>query len=206
MRSNFKLLNAQSCQNPYNSSSGNQLNQLGDVDIKIANEQKYLDKQTGKQERNDSAELSQKIRRLSYPILRCDYFNRRKVLVLRACQKSCSLQVWPLYIIEHRSIDFFSTASGQMNILFLGYFHFTQCPLCNGATVTEQAIECCTGFVWQGSGSREAAGLQKKFPPYLTEPAPGSSKMDPQLPKDEVIRDGGITSGIMYLSGGKNPT
>lgn len=61
-----------------------------------------------------------------------------------------TLQVWPfLYVIEHRSIDFISTASGQMKILFLVFiFIFIKCPLCNDIAVTEQAIECCIGLVW----------------------------------------------------------
>lgn len=37
-----------------------------------------------------------------------------------------------------------------------------------------------------------------EFPPYLTDPMPAGSKMDPQLAKDEPISDSDSTSGITY--------
>lgn len=42
---------------------------------------------------------------------------------------SCTFQFWPLYVIEQKSIDFISTASGQMSILFLGSFHVNLVPI-----------------------------------------------------------------------------
>lgn len=37
-----------------------------------------------------------------------------------------------------------------------------------------------------------------EFPPYLTDPMPAGSKMDPQLAKDEPISDSDSNSGITY--------
>lgn len=71
--------------------------------------------------------------------------------------------------------------------------------------MTVQAIECCIGYVWSGFVAGEATRVRsfQKLPPCLTEPGPGSSKMDPHLAKDEATSDGGGTSGTMYLRSGE---
>jgi len=62
----------------------------------------------------------------------------------------------------------------------------------------------CTGFVWQGFGSRGATGVAsvrscQKLPLCLIEPVPVSSKMDPPLAKAKPVSNDGSTSGITYL-------
>lgn len=67
----------------------------------------------------------------------------------------------------------------------------------------------CIGFAWQGLKRRDAlemAALRncQKLCPYLTEPVPDGSKMDPPVAKTQLIRDNGSTSGITYLKKGEN--
>jgi len=66
----------------------------------------------------------------------------------------------------------------------------------------------CVGFVWQGFGSREAAGLASvrscwKLLLCLVEPVPAGSKIDPLLAKDEPISKGSNASGTTYLRRGR---
>jgi len=44
----------------------------------------------------------------------------------------------------------------------------------------------------------------EKLPPYLIEPVPASSKMDPPLAKAKPISDDSSTSVIIYLRRGEN--
>jgi len=57
----------------------------------------------------------------------------------------------------------------------------------------------CTGFAWQGFGSRGATGVAslrscQNFPQCLTEPMP--AEVDPLLAKVKAISDGGSAPGI----------
>jgi len=45
----------------------------------------------------------------------------------------------------------------------------------------------------------------EKLPPYLVQPTPGSSKIDPLLAKIKPISNSGNTSVITYLRRGKKP-
>ncbi|KAK4831883.1 hypothetical protein QYF61_020030 [Mycteria americana] len=69
--------------------------------------------------------------------------------------------------------------------------------------------ESCIGFMWQGFGSKGAAGVAsvrrcQKFPPCLIEPMPAGSKTNPPLAKAEPISNGGSISVITYLRREKN--
>jgi len=69
-------------------------------------------------------------------------------------------------------------------------------------------VSMCYGFVWQGFGSRGAVGVAsvrncQKLPPYLINPVPAGSKMDPPLAKAKPISDGGSASVITRFKKGK---
>lgn len=68
--------------------------------------------------------------------------------------------------------------------------------------------EFCTGFMWQGVGSKGSAGMasvrrRQELSPSPREPVSASSKADPPLAKAEPINNGGNTFVITYLKRGK---